>query len=428
MRVWIITVGEPLPTEAVQKRPWRSGIIARLLAERGHDVVWWTSTVNHFDKTLHETGNVITKVSDHLTVRFLHGRLYRKNISLDRFLNHWEIGRAFARLAPEETRPDIILCSLPTLELSKEAVKYGKAMGVPVLIDVRDLWPDEFVSALPRALQPLGRFVFAPMFAQARRALRNATGIVAISETYRNWAYRLSGREPGSFDRIFTHGYPAPTHASATDPVADAARLRTLGVDPDRKAFWFIGTFVGSIDLSTVIEAARALQQRDDVQFVISGAGQDDARYRANAAGLNNLVFTGWVDREDIAALSRHAYAGLGAYKKGALMSLTNKMFEYLAAGTPILLALPGEAEQIIVGNGCGRAYEPGDPSSLAAAVAWFADHQADRQAMSVRARTLFDTRFSAERIYNEMATFLETAAKPGLSSIAVSDLYDTRS
>lgn len=411
MRVWILTVGEPLPTEAVQKRPWRSGIIARLLAERGHDVVWWTSTVDHFDKTLHETGNVVTKVSDHLTIRFLHGRLYRKNISLDRFLNHWQIGRAFARLAPAEARPDLIVCSLPTLELSEEAVKYGKAMGAPVLLDVRDLWPDEFVSALPRALQPLGRFVFAPMFAQARRALRGATGIVAISQTYLNWAYKLGRRQPGPFDRVFTHGYPAPAHAVASDPVADAARLRALGVDPDRKGFWFIGTFVGSIDLSTVIEAARALQQRDDVQFVISGAGQDDARYRAEAAGLNNLVFTGWVDRDDIAALSRHAYAGLGAYKKGALMSLTNKMFEYLAAGTPILLALPGEAEQIIVGNGCGKAYEPGNPSSLASGVAALADDVATRDRLSANAKALFETRFSADQIYNSMVDFLEHTA-----------------
>lgn len=416
MRAWIITVGEPLPTEAVQKRPWRSGIIARTLAERGHDVVWWTSTVNHFDKTLHETGNVARRVSDHLTVQFLHGRLYRKNISLARFVNHWEIGRAFAQLAREEIRPDVILCSLPTLELSEEAVKYGKAMGVPVLLDIRDLWPDEFVSALPAPLRPLGRMLFAPMFAQAKRALHGATGIVAISETYRDWAYRLGNRAPGPMDRVFTHGYPAPPVDVAANPGSDAERLRALGIDPDRKSFWFIGTFVGSIDLSTVIEAARRLQHRTDIQFVISGAGEDDARYRAEAEGLNNLVFTGWVDREDIAVLSRHAYAGLGAYKKGALMSLTNKMFEYLAAGTPILLALPGEAEKIIVGSGCGKAYEPGSADSLASAVADISDRPQERQLMSVRARALFADRFSADRIYGELVEFVERAANEVVS------------
>lgn len=408
MRVWIITVGEPLPTEAVQKRPWRSGIIARMLADRGHSVVWWTSTVNHFDKTLHETGNVITPVSDRLTVRFLHGKLYRKNVSIARFINHMQIGNAFARLAREDVKPDLVLCSLPTLELSEKAVRYGKAVGVPVLLDIRDLWPDEFISALPQALRPLGRFVFASMFGQARRALEGATGIIAISKTYQDWAYRLGNRKPGPFDRVFPHGYPAPDSGVPSDAESDAKLLRALGVDPKRKSFWFIGTFVGSIDLSTVIEAARALEQRDDIQFVISGSGQDDARYRAEASGQTNVIFTGWVDREDIAVLSRHAYAGLGAYKKGALMSLTNKMCEYLAAGTPILLALPGEAEQIIVGNGGGVAYEPGNPVSLAATISSLADSPQTRAELSKNARELFVARFSADRIYGEMISFLE--------------------
>lgn len=409
MRVWLITVGEPLPTEAVQKRPWRTGIVAQKLVERGHDVVWWTSSVNHFDKTLHETDHAVRKVSDRLTVRFLHGKLYKKNISIDRFVNHMQIGRAFAQLAQSEAKPDIILCSLPTLELSEEAVRYGKAHGVPVLLDIRDLWPDEFVSALPSAVRPLGELIFAPMFAQARRALSGASGIVAISQTYMDWAHRLGRRQPGPLDRIFTHGYPsAPTEPSAAAVAGDADRLRRLGIDPDKKSLWFIGTFVGSIDLSTVIAAARLLKDRTDLQFVISGAGQDDARYRAEAEGLSNVIFTGWVDRDDIAVLSRHAHAGLGAYKKGALMSLTNKMFEYLAAGTPILLALPGEAEQIIVGNGAGKAYEPGNPASLASVADWLADNPGERDAMAQRARALFSARFSADRIYGELVDFLD--------------------
>lgn len=412
MRVWLITVGEPLPTEAVQKRPWRTGIVAQKLVERGHDVVWWTSSVNHFDKTLHETDNAVRKVSDRLTVRFLHGKLYKKNISVDRFINHVQIGRAFAQLAQSEIQPDIILCSLPTLELSEEAVSYGKARGVPVLLDIRDLWPDEFVSALPKAIRPVGQLIFAPMFAKAKRALHGASGIVAISQTYLGWAYRLGERLAGPQDRIFTHGYPSTPNAPDVAVVAgDAERLVRMGIDPAKKSLWFIGTFVGSIDLSTVMGAARLLQDRTDLQFVISGAGQDDARYRAEAAGLGNVVFTGWVDRDDIAVLSRHAHAGLGAYKKGALMSLTNKMFEYLAAGTPILLALPGEAEQIIVGNGAGKAYEPGNPKSLASVAAWLADNPAERDAMAQNARQLFEVRFSADRIYGELVDFLEATA-----------------
>lgn len=411
MRIWLITVGEPLPTETQQKRAWRTGIIARKLADRGHDVVWWTSTVNHFDKTLHKNGNSVVAVDDQLTIRFLHGKLYRKNVSIDRLINHIQIGRTFARLARQDIKPDLILCSLPTLELSEEAVRYGREFAVPLLLDIRDLWPNEFVAALPRPVRRFGPLLFAPMYAQARRALRGADGIVAISETYLNWARDLGERSVSSFDRVFTHGYPASPVVGAVNG-DDLERVKALGVDVNKKCFWFIGTFVGSIDLSTVIGAARRLAGRDDIQFVISGAGQDDARYRAEAAELCNVIFTGWVDRADIAALSRFAYAGLGAYKKGALMSLTNKMFEYLSAGTPILLALPGEAEDVIVGNDCGRAYAPGSAQSLANQASALADAPELRDRMSRNARALFESRYSADRIYDEMADFLQSVAE----------------
>ena len=41
-------------------------------------------------------------------------------------------------------KPDIIVVSLPTIEFSYEACRYGEKNNVPVIVDVRDLWPDSF--------------------------------------------------------------------------------------------------------------------------------------------------------------------------------------------------------------------------------------------------------------------------------------------
>ena len=43
MRIWLITVGEPLPTDGAE-RLLRAGILADMLSAKGHDVVFWTST------------------------------------------------------------------------------------------------------------------------------------------------------------------------------------------------------------------------------------------------------------------------------------------------------------------------------------------------------------------------------------------------
>ena len=43
MIVWLVTVGEPLPTDPGSPRLLRAGILAGLLAEKGHVVHWWSS-------------------------------------------------------------------------------------------------------------------------------------------------------------------------------------------------------------------------------------------------------------------------------------------------------------------------------------------------------------------------------------------------
>ncbi len=48
MRVWLLTVGEPLPTDGGSDRVWRTGFLARALADRGHEVVWWSSAFDPF--------------------------------------------------------------------------------------------------------------------------------------------------------------------------------------------------------------------------------------------------------------------------------------------------------------------------------------------------------------------------------------------
>ena len=412
MNVWLITVGEPLPTEGAEKRPWRTGLLARMLADKGHHVVWWTSSVNHFQKSLHVQANARVTVDPNLDIYFLHGPLYTRNISLRRFWNHWVIGREFKRLAPTLQKPDLILCSLPTLELPDEAVNFGRDFGVPVLLDIRDRWPDELASALPGPLPHLAQLLLFPMFAQARRALAGATGIIAISRSYLDWGLKLAGRRQHGSDAIFTHGYPRSAAAPLPRDEIEV-RLRKIGVDPTKRLIWFIGTFVGSIDLSTVISAARLLQDQGhgDTQFVLSGEGQDAARYRSEAEGLHNLVFTGWIDKREIEALSQSAWAGLAAYKKGALMSLTNKVFEYLSAGTPLLISLTGEAESIVTDNACGLVYQAGEPASLAEGVLRITTDLALHDAMSSNARELFEREYDAANVYAKMIEFIEGVA-----------------
>ena len=49
MKVWLVKLGEPLPVDG-NRRLHRYGILAEMLSQKGHEVTWWTSTFDHWDK------------------------------------------------------------------------------------------------------------------------------------------------------------------------------------------------------------------------------------------------------------------------------------------------------------------------------------------------------------------------------------------
>jgi glycosyltransferase involved in cell wall biosynthesis len=158
----------------------------------------------------------------------------------------------------------------------------------------------------------------------------------------------------------------------------------------------------------TVIDAAARLADRTDVQFVLTGSGEEEAELRARAKALSNVVFTGWCDAEQISAIASVAWAGLAAYKRGTLVGLGNKVFEYMAYGLPLLICLPDEARRVVEKLGCGLFFEPESPESLEMAVRRLSDDSDLRNRMADSARRSFDAEFSAAAVYGRMASHLE--------------------
>lgn len=346
-----------------------------------------------------------------LRLRFLHGRSYRRNISWARYQNHLEIARSFVHECATEERPDLIVASMPTIELANEAVRHGCAKGIPVVVDIRDLWPDEMYARIPRILLPLGKLLFRRMERSVRETLEGAHSLTAVSEAYLAWGLQRAGRNRTARDRVFTFGYPDPMDGIGLHEQT-MLYIDLQKIIYGRRVIWFVGTFVGSIDLTTVIEAARLLSSRTDLVFVFTGSGEREAVWRRLARGLPNVIFTGWLDRTALDAYARTAWAGLGAYKAGALMSLTNKIFEYLAYGLPVLIGLRGEAQKMIESAGAGVFYEPGNPASLVTAVTRLLDSPAIRDQMAASARNLFVSRFSADFVYSQMCDHLLAIAR----------------
>jgi glycosyltransferase involved in cell wall biosynthesis len=413
-RIWLMNIGEPLPMVLADERRLRMGLLAETLAARGHDVTWWASTFDHNSKTQIVSNERRVPVHDGLALELLASMPYPRNVSLSRFINHWQVARRFtirARVAP---KPDVLLCTIPTVELAAAAVVFGRRLGVPVIVDVRDLWPDILVDLVPGPARALGRLVLDPLFRAARNALRGADAITAVSRTYLDWGVRRAGRAVSPRDRVFPLGYPRPSADAGALAVAGRS-LAARGVDAGKRIVWFVGMFGRTYDLSTVIAAARSLQARemDDVQFVLSGAGDHDARWRSEAAGLTNVVFTGWVAAVEIEYLLSVAWVGLAAYAPGAPQSLPNKIFEYMSGGVPLLSSLRGEAEVLLEASGAGASYKAGDSEDLASKLAGLHGDPASMAAMRDSSRRLYEREYAADIVYERMADYIAAGAPP---------------
>jgi glycosyltransferase involved in cell wall biosynthesis len=413
MRTWLVTVGEPLPTaDDTNPRLLRTGTLARRLVEAGHEVVWWTSAFDHFRKRHHCAADS-SIVWEGGTIRMLKSVGYRRNLSLMRLVAHVGVGRKFRTQARVQPRPDIILVSLPTIELAREAVRFGQLQSVPVLVDVRDLWPDVLVNLFPRRFRWLSRLVLAPMIQATAFALANCTGIIGVSDGYLAWALRQANRPRKMDDAMFPLGYVAPAFCNG-DLDAARDRLLAMGIDPSRKLFWYVGSFGRQYDLAPVLEAASRLRQsgRTDIQFVISGDGELGHRWRRLARGAENVAFTGWVGASEINWLRAHASIGLQPYAEGAPQGLANKLFEYLSAGMPVVSSLLGENQRLIEEYKCGLTYRAGDALDCLKKIRVLADNDDLRLAMGQRGRELFVRQFDNHIVFDGLTAHLEAVSE----------------
>lgn len=407
MKVWQITVGEPSPAESKSVRLLRTGILSKELTQRGHDVTWWSSSFDHFGKKF-LSSNDKEIAWEGGTLSLLHTKSsYSSNVSLQRIRHNLEVAEKFAEKACENEKPDVILCSFPTIELAYEAVKYGQKNNVPVVIDIRDLWPDVYLTALPSFLHSLGRLALQPFYKKAHYILKHCQCMTAVSKGYLDWGIRLGHRSPSKADSVFPIGYMSPPIRPQHS--GDNEYLEHLRVPKNSLVVWFVGSFGRSYDLETVLNAAQTLQGRGDKSFyfVISGDGDAMPRLKQKAMGLKNTVFTGWIEADKIKALQARADIGLMAYAKGAKQGMPNKLFEYMSAGIPILSSLEGEGEEVIRQYQIGQSYTPGSSQDLVEKLLKL-EPAGTREKIRTQCNLIFEKNFSADTIYSNFADYLE--------------------
>jgi glycosyltransferase involved in cell wall biosynthesis len=418
MKVWVVKTSEMLASDNRNGRLMRSGIIAHMLDARGHEVTWWMSSFDHANRRSRCAADASMAYGSRGTIRMLHSPGYRASVSLARFADHVIWGRRFERAIAAAPVPDLIFCAYPTIESALICARYARRHRVPVIVDLRDMWPDLFAEVPPRSLRPLARVLLAPLRVRAAEALRTSTALFAITDEFLQWGLGLAGRERTELDAAFAQAYPL-----ANLQPADAAEAGEARQFWDQRGISREGAFnvvlIGSItgrrvEMDAVLAAARTLQhEARPVRFVFAGDGDDLELYRARARDCPNVLFSGWLRVPLIRELLVRSHLGLVPYRNTPdyIMSVPTKAAEYFAAGVPVATSLRGTLPRLLRERRCGMQFDAADPDSLVALVRALRDEPARQMELGANAERTFRSEFVAETVYARLIDRLETIA-----------------
>ncbi len=253
--------------------------------------------------------------------------------------------------------------------------------------DIQDLWPDT-------------------LLATGMMKRRWALGLVGLwcRFTYR-WVDKITVLSEGFKRRLEQRGVP-PSKIEVIYNWADEAAERSYAPSPipgfeGRFNIVFAGQMGRAQALRSVLQAAEILKtQQPQIQFVFIGGGIEKSELEAHAKSrnLSNTRFFAPVPITEVGHWLAGADVLLAHLKNDPLFEITipSKTQGYLASSKPILMAVAGEAAEMIVSAKAGLRCQPEDPDQIAAACLRFYEmSEEERSDMGKNGRAFYDRSLS---------------------------------
>jgi glycosyltransferase involved in cell wall biosynthesis len=302
-------------------------------------------------------------------------------------------------------RPDVIMGTTPPIFQAVSAWLLSVLRRRPFLLEVRDLWP-EFAIDIGLLKNPLLIFI-------ARRLesflYRHADHLLVNSPAYRD--YLAHKGVPAAKISFIPNG----VDPEMFDPDCRAEHFRKK-LNLDGK---FVATYAGAIgmanDIDVLVDAAELLKKRIDIHILIVGDGKERKRLEAKVGerGLANITFAGSYPKSQMEEVLAASDACIAILRNIPMFTTTypNKVFDYMAAGRPTVLAIDGVIRDVVE-SACGGVFvPPGNPRLLAAEIARMADDPKGARSMGLNARSYVVEHFNRDEHACELAALISRVA-----------------
>jgi glycosyltransferase involved in cell wall biosynthesis len=377
--------------------------LARHLVEQGHRVTVITSPVSYLtgqarqersgwiEREQPQAGIEILRT---YTYRAFHRSFFHRVISFLSFM----LSSFFAGLGVRQV--DLVWGTSPPIFQAVTAWLLARLKGAPFLFEVRDLWPAFAIGVgvlrnpvLIRASLWLERFLYR----RAERVMVNSPGYIDhVTRRGARWVELVpNGADPGMFD-----------------PEADGHTFRQHYHLDGKFVVLYAGAHGMSNDLNTVLDAAERLNGNPAVHFVLVGDGKEKAalQTRAEQMQLQNVLFLPPVPKDSMAEVLAAADACLAILMPLDLYKTTypNKVFDYMAAGRPVVLAIDGVIRRVVETAGAGVFTPPGDAQVMAKTIVQLVGDREGARQQGIRGREFVIKYYSRPVLARQLTLLLE--------------------
>lgn len=257
-------------------------------------------------------------------------------------------------------RADVIYAYHPPLTVGVTASLLRLFRRTPVVYDIQDMWPD----TLRATGMVQNQKALAVVARVCRWVYRHVDHIVVLSPGFRRLLVER-GVPEHKLELIYNWADEAALTAPRSDtPSAMTGSAGTFTV-------LFAGNMGKAQGLDAVLDAAYLLQQRGArVRWMMLGGGVELPRLKQRSADmqLTNVTFLPAVPMTEVGAYLKAADALLVHLRKDPLFEITipSKTQAYMTVGKPLLMAVDGDAADLVRQSGCGTVVESESPQALA--------------------------------------------------------------
>ena len=261
-------------------------------------------------------------------------------------------------------RPDVVHVYLGPATLAVPAMVLRLLLRVPYILDIQDLWPESVTSSGMLKIPGGGKIIDL----LCRITYRYASKIIVLSPGYKS-RLEMRGVDPAKIEVIYNWSDETViSNRSCHEEV-----LKRFDQDGRFKLI-YAGNLGPLQALDAVLEAAALLKTRNSLvrlTFVGDGAEADQLKKKALERALTNVDFIPRQSPSVAACLIAAADAALVHLRDDDLgrIGIPQKVQAYMALGIPVLLAMKGDAADLISRAEAGVVSDPENPESIAAAI-----------------------------------------------------------